>query len=112
MPLETYRLTSLTLGASWEGGGGYADALSGVGRTTRERLALRRRLNAQSVEARVSVFVLLIVTWGLLAVAYLRDPIQADVFLTSTMGEAIVAMVLLLQALGLIWIDSMVRIEP
>jgi tight adherence protein B len=112
VPLETYRLTSLTLGASWEGGGGYAEALSGVGRTTRERLALRRRLNSQSVEARVSVLVLLVVTWGLLAVAYLRDPIQAQAFVSSTMGEAIVAGVLLLQALGLIWIDSMVRIEP
>ena len=112
VPLETYRLTSLTLGASWEGGGGYADALSGVGRTTRERLALRRRLNSQSIEARISVVVLLIVTWGLLGVAYLRDPVQSHAFVLSPIGEAIVTAVLLLQTLGLVWIDSMVRIEP
>lgn len=59
VPLESYRLTGLTLAASWEGGGGYADALAGVGRTTRERLALRRRLNSQSLEARTSVAIVL-----------------------------------------------------
>jgi len=111
VPLETYRLTGLTLGASWEGGGGYADALSGVGRTTRERLALRRRLNSQSLEARVSVVVILLVTWGLLGMAFLRDPVVARDFVTSGMGEGVLTVVLALQALGLFWIDSLVSAE-
>ncbi len=106
VPLETFRLAGLTLGASWEGGGGYAEALAGVGRTTRGRLALRRRINSQSLEARISAGVVLVVTWGLFGLTLGRDPDSLRAFLEAEVGDFMLASVLGLQALGLVWIDS------
>lgn len=107
VPLESFRLTGLTLAATWDGGGGFADSLAGVGRTTRERLALRRRMNSQSLEARVSVVVILLVTWALFAISIVRDPETMRAFAQSDVGDVLLSIVFGLQAIGLVWIDSM-----
>lgn len=107
VPLESFRLTGLTLAATWEGGGGFADSLSGVGRATRERLSLRRRMNSQSLESRVSVVVILLVTWALFVLSIVREPEVMRAFALSDVGDVLIAILFGLEAIGLVWIDAL-----
>ena len=107
VPLESFRLTGLTLAATWEGGGGFADSLSGVGRATRERLSLRRRMNSQSLESRVSVVVILLVTWVLFVLSIVREPEVMRAFALSDVGDVLIAILFGLEAVGLVWIDAL-----
>ncbi|MCG8588082.1 MAG: type II secretion system F family protein [Proteobacteria bacterium] len=111
VPLPSFQLFALSLGTQWEAGGNLAPALALVGRSIRDRVALVRRVGTQSTSALASVVGIAIITYGIGGLMWLWEPRQVEVFLATVTGSVLVSGALLLQAFGLLWIRSLVRIR-
>jgi tight adherence protein B len=111
VPLESYRLLTFALASQWQGGGSLSATLAGVARGARDRLALAGRIRSQAIETQVSVLAVLLVTWGLALVLWRAEPGRMESFLASALGGWLLVSVLLLQALGIVWITRLARIR-
>lgn len=111
VPLESFRLFTLTLAAHWQGGGSLATTLSNVGRTIRDRVDVKRRVRSQAVETQVSVVAVLVITYGLAAMMWNNYPDRFLTFATSELGSMFIGLSIFLQAVGLFWISRISRIE-
>jgi tight adherence protein B len=109
VPLETFRLFATSLAIHWEVGGSLATTLSTVGQTVRDRIELSRRVRAQAVESHASVAVVLAIAYVLGFLMWRTNPDRLNAFVGSSIGTAIVAMVIGLQAVGLIWMSRLTR---
>ncbi len=107
LPLESVRLFAQTLAVNWRVGGRLAITLANVGRTVRDRIELSRRMTAMTTQARLSVISVVIVTYFIGAMIWRNDPERMSGFLTSTVGQSLVALGMLLQAVGTVWISWM-----
>ena len=94
-----------------QGGGALAPGLHAIAETARERVDLARRVHGQTAEARVSVFGILLVVYGIAALAWTNDPVRVAAFLDSELGGGLVAACVLLQAIGIVWMARLSRIE-
>jgi tight adherence protein B len=112
VPLETFRLLSFTLAVHWEVGGSLAPTLSTVGRTIRERIELARRIAAQTTQARLSAIAFLGLAYFVVWVSWRSNPARVEGFLTTSIGELASSFAIGLQALGLIWMARVSRLEP
>lgn len=109
VPLETFRLFAASLSVHWEVGGSLATTLSSVGQTIRDRIELSRRVRAQAAEAQASVAVVLVMAYALAFLMWRTNPDRIETFASSAFGVALVALVIGLQAVGLIWISRLNR---
>lgn len=107
LPLESVLLFSQTLAVNWRIGGRLALTLANVGRTVRDRIELSRRMNAMTTQARLSVISVIAVTYFIGALIWRNDPERMTGFLTSTVGQIMVSIGMLLQAVGIVWISWM-----
>ena len=107
LPLESVLLFSQTLAVNWRVGGRLALTLANVGRTVRDRIELSRRMTAMTTQARLSVISVIVVTYFIGALIWRNDPERMSGFLTSTVGQALVSIGMLLQAVGTVWISWM-----
>jgi tight adherence protein B len=101
------RLAATALAHSAALGGGDARPLEAVADTLRERVALRGELRTQAAQARASAGVLMVLPPAFLVVVASIDRDVADVVLRTPLGWSCLAVGLLLDALGALW---MVRI--
>lgn len=111
VPLDSFRLFTFTIGTNWEGGAGHGHALSSVGRAIRDRVALRRRLRTQTIETEVSVVGVLALTYGLAYLVAHSSAIDFGQFVSSGVGQLVVASILLMQAVGVLWVQRLARIQ-
>ncbi len=111
VPLPSFQLLSLSLTTQMEAGGNLASSLALVGRSVRDRVALARRVRTQSASALGSVLGFLGITYGIGVLMWLWEPRQVEIFLATAVGAGLVSAALILQALGLLWIRALVRIE-
>jgi len=109
VPLETFRLFATSLAIHWEVGGSLATTLSTVGQTVRDRIELARRVRAQGVEAHASVAVVMGISYVLFFLMWRTNPDRLEGFLATAIGTAIVASVIVLQAVGLVWMARLNR---
>ena len=109
VPLETVRLFSQALAVNWSVGGKLSDTLANVGRTVRDRAELTRRTQAMSTQARLSVVVIIGVTYFIAALMWRNDPPRFVSFLTSTAGKAATSIAIAAQALGTLWVAQLSR---
>ena len=109
VPLETFRLFATSLSVHWEVGGSLATTLGTVGRTVRDRIELSRRVRAQGVEAHASVAVVLILAYVLGVLMWRTNPERLEAFVATGLGTGLVAMVVALQAIGLVWMSRLSR---
>jgi tight adherence protein B len=109
VPLDTFRLFSMSLAVHWEVGGSLASTLATVGRTIRDRIELDRRVRAQSIEAHASVAAVLGITYILAYLMWQAGPERMEAFVRSGLGNHLVALVIGLQAVGLIWMSRVSR---
>ncbi len=109
VPLETFRLFATSLSIHWEVGGSLATTLSTVGQTVRDRIELSRRVRAQGVESHASVAVVLGIAYVLAFLMWRTNPDRLEAFVGTGIGTMIVAGVILLQAIGLIWMARLNR---
>lgn len=111
-PLEPFSLFATTLAVHWETGGSLASTLVGVSATIRDRNELSRRVRAQATQARASVIGILGIVWLLGLGGLFADPGRLRPFLDSSAGELLTAATIGLQALGLVWIAALSRVQP
>jgi tight adherence protein B len=109
VPLETFRLFATSLAIHWEVGGSLATTLSTVGQTVRDRIELSRRVRAQAVESHASVAVVLAIAYVLAFLMWRTNPDRLEAFVATSIGTAIVATVISLQAVGLVWMSRLNR---
>jgi tight adherence protein B len=109
VPIETFRLFATSLAVHWEVGGSLATTLSSVGQTVRDRIELSRRVRAQAVEAQASVAVVLVMAYVLGFLMWRTNPDRLEAFMGTSIGTSLVAAVIVLQALGLIWMSKLNR---
>jgi len=109
VPLETFRLFATSLSIHWEVGGSLATTLSTVGQTVRDRIELSRHVRAQGVESHASVAVVLGIAYVLAFLMWRTNPDRLEAFVRTGIGTAIVASVIMLQAIGLVWMARLNR---
>ena len=109
VPIETFRLFATSLAVHWEVGGSLATTLSSVGQTVRDRIELSRRVRAQAVEAQASVAVVLVMAYVLGFLMWRTNPERLEAFIGTSVGTSVVAAVIMLQAVGLIWMSKLNR---
>lgn len=109
--LEAFRLFYFALAVHWEGGGSLAQTLATTARFIRDRAEVGRRIRAQSAQARYSVLGILGLTYVLAALMWRADPGRMAGFLGTTLGQSLVAVAAMLQAVGAGWISRMSRIR-
>jgi Flp pilus assembly protein TadB len=109
VPLDTFRLFAQSLTAHWEVGGSLATTLATVGRTIRDRVELSRRTRTQTVEANLSVAAIMALSYLLGFLMWRANPERMVAFLTSGTGSRVVALVIALQAVGLLWMSRIAR---
>jgi tight adherence protein B len=103
VPLDNFRLFSTSLAVHWEVGGSLAPTLSTVGRTIRDRIEIARRIRSMTTQSRVSTIAVLGTTYFLGVLMWRNDPARMEEFLTNSVGKALVAGALVLEAVGIVW---------
>jgi Flp pilus assembly protein TadB len=111
VPLEAFRLFAAALSVHWEVGGSLAPTLATVGRTIRDRIAIGRRIGSLTAQTRFSVGAVLLVTYFIAMLMWRTDPPRMTEFLSSGIGQALVAGVLVLQAIGIVWAALLSRVK-
>jgi len=111
VPLETFMLFASALSVHWEVGGSLAPTLATVGRTIRDRIELTRRIRSMSAQSRMSMIGVLIATYAIAAIMWANEPERMENFLRSDYGSALVAGVVVLQAIGVVWSSAIARIK-
>lgn len=94
-----------------EVGGDLSEVLETVERTIRERESLRRNIRTLSAEGRVSaviIFLLPIITLGLVTVT---NPSYVRIFTTERLGMIMAAIATTLMVIGGLWLRSMVKVR-
>lgn len=107
VPLETVRLFATSLAVNWQVGGRLAQTLANVGRTIRDRIEISRRITAMTMQSRLSVVSVMGVTYFIAALMWRNDPERMAGFLRSMVGQYLVAIALVLQGVGIVWISRL-----
>ncbi|MCU1617340.1 MAG: flpB, partial [Frankiales bacterium] len=94
-----------------EVGGNLAEVLDAVGHTIRERNALRRQVKALAAEGKLSAIVLMALPFGIAAFISLSNPAYLHKFTESAVGYGMLAVAVLLLAVGGLWLKKMVSIR-
>ncbi len=109
LPTESCRLLVTTLSVHWEVGGTLASVLASVGASIRDSLEIDRRHRALSLQAKLSAFVIMLVTYAMAWIMWGFDDARFVTFAMSNTGEYLVAAGLLLQALGVYLVTRQTR---
>ncbi len=109
VPLQSARLLAFTLAVHWEVGGSIAPALRNVARVVRDRIDVTRRVRSQAAEAQLSVVGILGITYAVAGLMWASNPEGARAFFESGVGARVAAMVVVLQAVGLLWMRRLTR---
>ena len=109
VPLENFRLFATSLAIHWEVGGSLATTLGTVGRTIRDRIELARRVRAQGIEAHASVAVVLLLAYVLGFLMWRANPERLEALINTGVGTELLAGVIVLQAMGLVWMSKLNR---
>lgn len=108
-PLESVRLFGATLSVHWETGGSLGPTLASVSRTIRDRVELARRMQATTMQTRLTVVVVLGSVYIVSLLMWRNDPSRMEGFMRSTFGQGAVAAALVLQAAGIVWVGAIAK---
>jgi tight adherence protein B len=105
VPLETFLLFTSALAVHWEVGGRLTTTLSAVGRTIRDRIEISRRIHSNTAQSQFSTIAIIGLTYFIAAIVWRNGPEQMAEFVTSTLGRWFVAGSMILQAVGIVWMN-------
>ncbi len=105
IPLETFLLFTSAMSVHWEVGGRLTPTLTVVGRTVRDRIEIARRIRSNSVQSQVSTIAVIGLTYFIALIMWRNGPDRMQEFLTSLVGTWLVAGSLMLQAIGIVWMN-------
>ncbi len=105
VPLETFLLFSSSLAVHYEVGGRLAPTLATVGRTIRDRIEITRRIESNIVQSQFSTFAILGLVYLIAVIVWRNGPEPMRAFVTSSAGSWFVAGSIILQAVGIAWMN-------
>lgn len=111
VPLESVRLFATTLAVHWEVGGSLAPTLASVGKTIRDRIEISRRVRSMTAQGRLSILSVLGTTYFIGAVIWSSDPDRMERFLLTQIGQVVVAAAMLLQTVGIVWANRLMKLR-
>jgi tight adherence protein B len=109
VPLETFRLFATALAVHWKVGGSLAPTLASVGRTIRNRIEITRRTRSMTTQARVSILMVLALTYFIAWMMYSVDHERMERFIHSPVGPPLILASIVLQVIGIVWCMSLSR---
>ncbi len=99
------------IGIQREVGGNLAEVLDIVASTIRERGQLREHVIALTAEGRFSALILGVMPFVLLATMAVLMPTYVGALFATTIGQAMLALGLVMLVIGLIWLGRLMKIE-
>lgn len=94
-----------------EVGGNLADVLDGVGETIRERIHLKRQVDALAAEGKLSAVILCLLPVVMLGLMSIVNPTYLFKFGESTLGIAMLVVGGVMMVIGVLWMRSMVNLK-
>jgi len=105
VPLETFLLFTSALSVHWEVGGKLSSTLTTVGRTIRDRIEVSRRIRSNTAQSQFSTLAILGLTYFIAVIVWRNGPEQMEEFVRSSVGSWFVAGSVILQAVGIVWMN-------
>lgn len=105
VPLETFLLFASSLAVHYEVGGRLAPTLATVGRTIRDRIEVTRRIQSNIAQSQFSTFAILGLVYLIALIVWRNGPEPMQEFVTSTVGSWFVAGSIIMQAVGIVWMN-------
>ncbi|MBM3964929.1 MAG: pilus assembly protein TadB [Planctomycetes bacterium] len=105
VPLETFLLFASSLAVHYEVGGRLAPTLATVGRTIRDRIEVTRRIQSNIAQSQFSTFAILGLVYLIALIVWRSGPEPMREFVTSTVGSWFVAGSIIMQAVGIVWMN-------
>ena len=109
VPLETFLLFSSALAVHWDVGGRLAPTLASVGRTIRDRIEIKRRIQSNIAQSQFSTFAIIGLIYLIALIVWRNGPEPMREFVTSTVGSWFVAGSIMMQAVGIAWMNLISR---
>lgn len=105
VPMETFLLFSSALAVHWEVGNRLAPTLATVGRTIRDRIEINRRIQSNIAQSQFSTLAIIGLVYLIALIVWRNNPGPMRDFVTSPIGSWFVAGSIMLQAVGIVWMD-------
>lgn len=109
VPLETFLLFTSALSVHWEVGGRLTSTLATVGKTIRDRIEVARRIRSNTAQSQFSTIAIIGLTYFIAVIVWRNGPEQMEEFVNSSIGSWFVAGSILLQGLGIAWMNWISR---
>ena len=94
-----------------ETGGNLAEILDNLGHVVRERFKIRRQVRVHTAHGRFTALVLLSLPAALGIVLTFLNPEHMHVLFTERMGQMMLIIAMMMQAVGFVWIRQVIKIE-
>ena len=105
VPLESFLLFTSALAVHWEVGGKLSSTLTTVGRTIRDRIDVARRIRSNTAQSQFSTLAIIGLTYFIAVIVWRNGPEQMEEFVRSSVGSWFVAGSVVLQAVGIVWMN-------
>ncbi len=106
MPIDAMELFATTMSVHWETGGALAPVLASVARVARDRQEVARRIRSNIAQSQFSTIAVLLLIYFVALVLWLDRPEIMREFASSSFGSAAIATTIILQAVGIVWMNS------
>lgn len=106
IPIDVMELFATTMSVHWETGGTLAPVLSSVTRVARDRQEVARRIRSNIAQSQFSTIAVLLLIYFVALVLWLDRPEPMEEFAGSSIGSAAIATTIILQAIGIVWMNS------
>lgn len=111
IPTEDVNMFVTSVNILKETGGNVAETFDTIVNTIRERLKIENKIKAMTAQGMTSAIIVSILPWGLAAVLYTVDPVMMTPLFVHPLGWAILAVIIMLQAIGFIVVKKLVTIR-
>jgi tight adherence protein B len=106
-----YRLLFAALHTHRERGGDLGETLDRIAESIREIQRLEHRLKALTAQGRATARFMGLMPLAVTGIYYLIDPDGVEALWTDPLGKAVIAVILLLNAIGFLWVKKVVSID-
>lgn len=106
IPLDAMELFATTMSVHWETGGSLAPVLASVTRVARDRQEVARRIRSNIAQSQFSTIAVLLLIYFVALVLWLDRPGPMEDFVSSSIGSAAIAITIVMQAIGIVWMNA------
>jgi tight adherence protein B len=111
MNSKNMRWTAMAIDIQRQVGGNLAETLRNTAATIRDREALGRHIKGLSAEGRLSAYILIALPVGMLLYMLVANKAYVELLWTTTIGMGMSAAGLISLAIGVFWMNKMVKVD-